>query len=53
MGLSPLGIEWEISRRAFLLLDPIGIAVPTPQLSGVPFSYTQYRATLGVEIYFD
>ena len=52
-GLSPLGIEWEISRRAFLLLDPIGIAVPIPHLSGVPFSYTQYRATLGVEIYFD
>ena len=53
LGLSPLGIEWEISRRIFLLLDPIGIAVPTPQLSGVPFSYPQYRTTVGVEIYRD
>ena len=53
LGLSPLGIEWEMSRRVFVLLDPIGFAVPTPQLSGVPFSYPQYRTTVGVEIYLD
>ena len=50
-GLSPLGIEWKMSRLFFLIVDPLNIAVPVPQLSGVPFSYPQYRATIGLEIY--
>jgi MYXO-CTERM domain-containing protein len=50
-GFRPLGIEWEISRRLFLILDPIGYALPVPQLGGVPFAFPQYRATLGLEVY--
>jgi len=50
-GFRPLGIEWEISRRLFVIFDPIGYALPVPQLGGVPFAFPQYRATLGVEIY--
>jgi MYXO-CTERM domain-containing protein len=50
-GLSPLGLEWKMSRVFFLVINPLNIAVPTPQLKGVPFSYPQYRATIGLEIY--
>jgi hypothetical protein len=50
-GLSPLGLEWKMSRIFFLVINPLNIAVPTPQLKGVPFSYPQYRATIGLEIY--
>jgi len=50
-GLSPLGIEWKMSGHFFLVINPLNIAVPTPQLKGVPFSYPQYRATIGVEVY--
>jgi hypothetical protein len=25
--------------------------MPTPQLSGVPLTYSQYRVTIGLEIY--
>jgi hypothetical protein len=50
-GFSPLGLEWKMSRLLFLIVNPLNIAVPVPQLSGVPFSYPQYRATIGVELY--
>ena len=50
-GLSPLGLEWKMSRMFFLIINPLNFAMPTPQLSGVPFSYSQYRFTIGLEIY--
>jgi hypothetical protein len=50
-GLSPLGLEWKISRLFFLIINPLNFAMPTPQLSGVPFSYSQYRVTIGLEVY--
>ena len=50
-GFDPLGIEWAVSRRLFLILDPLGYALPVPQLQGVPFAFPQYRATLGLELY--
>jgi hypothetical protein len=50
-GLSPLGIEWKMSGHFFLVVNPLNIAVPAPQLKGVPFSYPQYRATIGLEVY--
>jgi hypothetical protein len=51
VGLHPLGIEWEINRRLFLIVDPIGYALPVPQLGGVPLAFPQYRATVGLELY--
>jgi hypothetical protein len=51
LGFHPLGIEWELSRRLFMILDPIGYALPIPQLEGVPFAFPQYRTTLGLEVY--
>src|SRR5450432_2044983 len=50
-GFSPLGLEWKMSGIFYLILNPLNIAVPTPQLSGVPFSYPQYRVTIGLEAY--
>jgi hypothetical protein len=51
LGLSPLGLEWQVSRLVSLVLNPLGLAVSAPQLRGVPFSYSQYRATIALEIY--
>jgi hypothetical protein len=50
-GFSPLGLEWKLSRVFYLIVNPLNIAVPAPQLKGVPFVYPQYRFTLGLEIY--
>jgi hypothetical protein len=48
-GLSFLGVEWKIRRGFYLVIDPTYIALPTPQLTGVPFSYIQYRFLVGLE----
>ena len=50
-GLSPLGLEWKVSRLLFVIVNPLNFAMPAPQLSGVPLSYSQYRVTIGLEIY--
>jgi MYXO-CTERM domain-containing protein len=52
-GLAPLGLEWKMSRLFYLIVNPLNVAVPVPQLQGVPFSYPQYRASIGLELYFD
>jgi hypothetical protein len=48
-GLSFLGVEWKIRRGFYLVIDPTYIALPTPQLTGIPFSYIQYRFLVGLE----
>ncbi len=48
-GLSFLGVEWKMQRGFYLVVDPTYIALPTPQLTGIPFSYIQYRFLVGVE----
>ncbi len=50
-GFDPLGVEWALSRRLHLIFDPIGYALPVPQLHGVPLAFPQYRATVGIEVY--
>ena len=49
-AFAPLGLEWKISSRVFIIVNGISIAVPIPKLSGAPFAYSQYRETIGVEI---
>lgn len=49
-GLSPLGIEWKVSRSFYLTADPLHVVLPVPHLTGVPFAYGQYRTTIGAEI---
>jgi len=51
LGATPLAVEWKLSRIVYLIISPIGIALPLPQLSGVPLLYPQYRTTLGLEFY--
>jgi hypothetical protein len=50
-GISPLGLEWKVSRLLFVIINPLNFAMPAPQLSGVPLTYSQYRVTIGLEIY--
>ncbi len=49
-GLNPLGLEWKLSSRLYAILHPLGVAVPVTQLTGAPFAYPQYRATIGLEL---
>jgi hypothetical protein len=46
-----IGLEWKLSRLFFLIINPLNIAVPVPQLRGVPVIYPQYRSSIGLEIY--
>lgn len=51
LGVAPLGLEWKLSSRLFLVIDGISLALPIPKLgSGAPFAYMQYRATVGLEV---
>ena len=49
-GLSPAGLEWKLSRSFILIVNPLSIALPVPQLRGVPLTYPQYRFNIGFEI---
>ena len=49
--MSFLGLEWKVSRSFFLIINPLNIAVPVPQLRGVPVVYPQYRSSIGLEFY--
>jgi len=49
-GISPLGLEWKLSRTFLLIVNPLNIAVPVPQTKGVPLSYPQYRFSIGLGI---
>jgi hypothetical protein len=51
VGVSPLGVEWKLSRTFLFVINPLNIAVPIPQIKGVPLAYPQYRFSLGLEVY--
>jgi hypothetical protein len=50
-GVSPAGLEWKFSRAFNLIINPLSIALPVPQLRGVPLTYPQYRMSIGFEFY--
>ena len=50
LGLAPLGLEYKLSSRIFLIVSGLSIAVPIPKLTGAPFAYSQYRESIGLEI---
>lgn len=50
LGVSPLGVEFKVSRSVYIVVDPINLAVAAPQLAATPFVYHQYRFTIGVEL---
>jgi hypothetical protein len=49
LGWNLLGIAIP-AGRARVVVDPACVALPVPQLHGVPFYYLQYRVTLGLEL---
>jgi len=51
VGFCPLGLEWQLTKHLSVTLDPLGFALPVPQLGGVPFAFPQYRTTVGIELY--
>ncbi len=48
-ALTPIGLDYEMSRSVYLVFDPVTIVVPVPKTEGVPYAYPQYRATLGLQ----
>ncbi|HEY6727289.1 MAG TPA: hypothetical protein VI197_24815 [Polyangiaceae bacterium] len=48
-GLNVLGLDYELGKQLYLVLNPAHIALPIPQTKGAPFSYVQYRVTLGLQ----
>jgi len=48
-GISFLGVEWKMARGFYLTVDPTYIAIPIPNIVGVPFVYAQYRFLVGLE----
>jgi len=49
-AISPLGLEWKVSRAFLLIINPMSVAVPVPQIRGVPLTYPQYRFSIGLGI---
>ena len=48
-GINVLGLDIELTEAVYLIINPAHIAVPVPQTSGVPFTYPQYRFTVGFQ----
>jgi hypothetical protein len=48
-GINFLGVEWKMARGFYLTVDPTSIAIPIPNVVGVPFMYVQYRFLVGLE----
>jgi hypothetical protein len=44
-----VGLRIPLSRCVDLTFDPSHLAMPTPNLTGFPFYYGQWRLTLGIE----
>jgi hypothetical protein len=49
IGFNLVGLDFELSRGIYFIFDAAHIAIPIPQLSGVPFGYPQYRVTAGFQ----
>jgi len=50
VGGNLLGVDIELTRSLYLVINPAHIAVPIPQLDGVPYAYPQYRFSMGVQL---
>jgi hypothetical protein len=49
VGFNFLGVDIELSRSLYLVINPAHIALPIPQTKGVPYVYPQYRFTIGFQ----
>ena len=50
IGVSPLGLEWKVSRLFMLIINPLELALPEPKVTGVPLWFPQYRISIGIGI---
>jgi hypothetical protein len=51
VGWNPLGLAIPVGSDTKLIVKPGDIALPIPQVEGIPFYYHQYRFTVGIEWY--
>ncbi len=51
-ALTLLGIGWDFAEHFKWVIDPAQVAVPMPQVTGIPFYYIQYRFVTGIQWMF-
>lgn len=51
-ALTLLGIAWDLGPQVKWVIDPAQVAVPIPQVTGIPFYYLQYRFVTGIQWVF-
>ena len=49
VGFNLLGLDYELTKRIFLIVNPAHIAIPIPKTRNAPFAYPQYRLTVGFQ----
>lgn len=52
-AIAPLCAEIRLSKALTLLVESPRLAIPLPQVSGVPFGYRQYRLSVGLAVALD
>ena len=50
VAFSPLGIDYDLGDAVRIVLDPMEIALPVPELGQLPLYYEQFRFMLGIQI---
>ncbi|HUS28850.1 MAG TPA: hypothetical protein VMZ53_10075 [Kofleriaceae bacterium] len=50
VSFTPLGIDYDLGGAVRLVLDPVEIAVPAPNLGLIPLYYEQFRLMIGLQI---
>jgi hypothetical protein len=46
-----MGLVWQFAPSAALTIDPLDVALPAPELTGWPILWTQYRASVGLQLW--
>jgi hypothetical protein len=50
IGFNLLGVDIELTEQLYLVINPAFVAIPIPQTTGVPYSYPQYRISIGFQL---
>lgn len=53
LAIAPLCAEVRVSRGFTVLVESPRLAIPLPQVGGVPFGYRQYRLSIGFAVALD
>ena len=48
LGISPLGLDFDLGNSWRIVFDPAALMVPMPNLGQIPLVYEQYRISLGI-----